>query len=234
MRRPRIAGLLLVSMATLAQQQQPVEITSEPRHHLVFENEYVRVFDVTVEPKGSTLVHHHSHDYLFVTLGDSDVVSERPGEKPVELVVKDGETRFTPGNFSHAAINKSEKPFRNITIELLKPASNVKTCTESCDLSVKCENHAGCGQLVRQITSDQWAASTITLQPSARLDGKLPASPYLLVAVSNIDLSGSQAGSSESLQRSPGGLDWIAPGATPRFTNSGKTPATFVALEFHP
>lgn len=233
MRRPRIAGLLLVSMATLAQQQQPVEITSEPRHHLVFENEYVRVFDVTVEPKGSTLVHHHSHDYLFVTLGDSDVVSERPGEKPVELVLKDGETRFTAGNFSHAAINKSEKPFHNITIELLKPSSNVKTCTGSCDVPVKCDNDRECAKLLQQISSDQWTVSTITLPPSARLDGKLPASPYLLVAVSNIDLSGSQAGSRESLQRSAGGLNWIASGAAPRFANSGKTPATFVALEFH-
>jgi len=47
----RLAELLLVSIATLAQQQS-VEITSEPSHHLVLENAYVRVFDVTVAPKG--------------------------------------------------------------------------------------------------------------------------------------------------------------------------------------
>jgi len=223
---------LLASMATLAQQQQPVEITSEPRHHLVFENEYVRVFDVTVEPKGSTLVHHHSHDYLFVTLGDSDVVSVRPGEKPVELALKDGETRFTAGNFSHAAINKSEKPFRNITIELLKPASNVKSCAESCEVPVQCNNNGGCAKVVRQITSDQWTVSTVTLPPSAQLDGKPPASPYLLVAVSEINLSPSQRGS-EAFHRAPGGLDWVPSSASPRFDNTGKTPATFVALEFH-
>ncbi|MGZ4896751.1 MAG: hypothetical protein ACXVJ0_09805, partial [Candidatus Angelobacter sp.] len=91
MRTSRIAGLLFLATATLAQQQQPVEITSEPSHHLVFQNEYVRVFDVTVAPKATTLVHKHNHDYLFVTLGDSDVVSVRPGEKPVALQLKDGE-----------------------------------------------------------------------------------------------------------------------------------------------
>ncbi|MGZ7106926.1 MAG: hypothetical protein ACXVKC_15930, partial [Candidatus Angelobacter sp.] len=96
MRTSRIAGLLFLATATLAQQQQPVEITSEPSHHLVFQNEYVRVFDVTVAPKATTLVHKHNHDYLFVTLGDSDVVSVRPGEKPVALQLKDGEVRFTP------------------------------------------------------------------------------------------------------------------------------------------
>ena len=93
----------------------------------------MRVFDVTVAPRATTLVHKHNYDYLFVTLGDSDVVSVRPGEKPVALKLKDGEVRFTPGNFAHAAINQSDRPFHNITIELLKPSINVKTCTGSCD-----------------------------------------------------------------------------------------------------
>ena len=107
MRKSRVAGLLFLATAALAQHQQSVEITSEPSHHLVFQNEYVRVFDVTVAPRATTLVHKHNYDYLFVTLGDSDVVSVRPGEKPVALKLKDGEVRFTPGNFAHAAINQS-------------------------------------------------------------------------------------------------------------------------------
>ena len=131
MRKSRVAGLLFLATAALAQHQQSVEITSEPSHHLVFQNEYVRVFDVTVAPRATTLVHKHNYDYLFVTLGDSDVVSVRPGEKPVALKLKDGEVRFTPGNFAHAAINQSDRPFHNITIELLKPSTNVKTCTDS-------------------------------------------------------------------------------------------------------
>src|SRR5258708_32116833 len=133
MRTSRLAGLLFLTAATLAQQQQPVEIPSEPSHHLVFQNEYVRVVDVTVATQATTLIHKHNHDYLFVTLGDSDVVSARVGEKPAALQLKDGEVRFTPGNFAHAAINKSDRPFHNITIELLKPSTNVKTCPEACD-----------------------------------------------------------------------------------------------------
>src|SRR5579859_2153723 len=130
MRKSRAAGLVLLATATLAQQQQTVEITSEPSHHQVLQNEYVRVFDVTVAPKASTLVHRHNSDYLFVTLGDSDVVSVRPGEKPVALKLKDGEVRYTPGNFAHAAINESERPFHNITIELLKPTTHYRKCEE--------------------------------------------------------------------------------------------------------
>ena len=56
MRASLLMGLVFLATTALAQQQQPVEITSEPRHHLVFENEYVRVFDVTVAPRDTTLV----------------------------------------------------------------------------------------------------------------------------------------------------------------------------------
>jgi len=81
MRTSRLAGLVFLAAATLAQQQQSVEITSEPSHHLVFQNEYVRVFDVTVAPRATTLVHKHNHDYLFVTLGDSDRGERSSGRK---------------------------------------------------------------------------------------------------------------------------------------------------------
>ena len=228
MRRSRIAGLLLVSMATLAQQSQPVEITSEPRHHLVFENEYVRVFDVTVEPRTSTLVHRHNHDYLFVTLGDSDIVSTRPGEKPVHLLVKDGETRFTAGNFAHAALNQSEKPFHNITIELLKPSTNVKTCTDSC--SAPCPTGAdACASRTEQlITSDQWIVSSTNSET-----GKLPVDAdkfaRLLVAVDNIaSLQGSKAIGTN------GQLGWAAPDASVSFETSNVGPARYVSLAFKP
>jgi quercetin dioxygenase-like cupin family protein len=220
-------------MATLAQQQQPVEITSEPRHHHVFENHYVRVFDVTVEPKGSTLVHRHSHDYLFVTLGDSQVASVRPGEKPVELSLKDGEIRYTPGNFAHAAINRSDKPFHNTTIELLLPSTNVKTCTEACEVPVACVSTGkDCPTIERRISSDQWSASLINIPPQARLQDHVPSSPYLLVAVSALNLGGGSADPHVNVTLSPGGLSWVhAP--THTIVNNSSTPAEFVTLEFH-
>jgi len=55
---------------------------------------------------------------VFVTLGDSVVESERVGEKPMKLELKDGETRFTKGGFAHKAVNLSDKPFVNVTVEL--------------------------------------------------------------------------------------------------------------------
>jgi quercetin dioxygenase-like cupin family protein len=237
MRKSRVVGLLFLAAAALAQQSQSVEITSEPSHHLVFQNEYVRVFDVTVAPKASTLVHRHNYDYIFVTLGDSDVVSVRPGEKPVSLLLKDGEVRYTPGNFAHAAINNSAQPFHNITIELLKPSANVHTCTEACDVSGGCvgatlARPAACPSTVRRITSDQWQMSLVTLPPSSWLEKHTHATPHLVVAVSDLDLTSQTESASSNIKKQPGGLAWVPSGVTHSLTNNGPKPAQFVTLEF--
>jgi hypothetical protein len=216
----RLAGLLLVSIATLAQQQS-VEITSEPSHHLVMENAYVRVFDVTVAPKATTLVHRHNNDYLFVTLGDSDVISARPGEKPAALLLKDGEIRFTPGKFAHAAINQSDEPFHNITIELLKPATNVRACKGVCP------------PMYGRISSDQWLISVSTIPAASQIQVADQESDALLVAVSELELSQLLNGKPTLTTMTPGKLLWLPSGATPVLKNSFSKPAMYVVLKFN-
>ena len=243
MRTSRVAGLLFLATAALAQHQQSVEITAEPSHHQVFQNEYVRVFDVTVGPHATTLVHRHNHDYLFVTLGDSDVVSVRPGEKPVALKLKDGEVRFTPGNFAHAAVNQSERPFHNITIELLKPSTNVKTCTGSCDASTCLGSIPGntgdrsslpaCPTVTHLISADQWTVSLVSLPPSAILN-KPSSGPTLLVAVSKLELDRQSDDAVGPFKRDSGGFDWIPAGRRESMHNGSSEAAQFVTLEFNP
>ena len=251
MRKSRVAGLLFLATASLAQHQQSVEITSEPSHHQVFQNEYVRVFNVTVGPQATTLVHKHNYDYLFVTLGDSDVVSVRPGEKPVALKLKDGEVRFTPGNFAHAAINQADRPFHNITIELLKPSTNVKTCTGSCDeggcigsVPSTPGDHSpvpGCPATTHLISADQWTVSLVSLPHNATWN-RSSSGPTLLVAVSKLQLVvaaskpqlTSQPGGVGPFKRDSGGFDWIPADRQEMMHNSASEAAQFVTLEFNP
>lgn len=232
MRRSRFAGLLLVSLAALAQQQQSVEITSEPRHHLVLQNSYVRVFDVTVEARGTTLVHRHNYDYLFVTLGDSNIASQRPGEQPVQLSLKDGDTRFSPGNFSHAAINLSERPFHNITIELLKPSTNVKSCEEACQLPIDCPPSQPCPTAQKRISSDQWMVSSWSIPAGASFPDRFRRGPSLLVAVSDLELTRRGSDARGSLKRAVGGLDWAGSRRAETITNESSRPQAYVLLEF--
>ena len=112
--------LFLLVPFFFAQTATEVETTAEPSHHLVLENEYVRVFKVKVAPHASTLVHRHRHDYIYVMLGDAHLSNEVAGRPPAEIKLADGEARFTAGDFAHSVKNLSEQPFRNVTIELLE------------------------------------------------------------------------------------------------------------------
>src|SRR3954469_3326816 len=129
-----VAGLAALGMlAQMSDKASPrvVPITEEQHHHLVLENEYVRVFHVEVAPHSETLYHQHDMDYVFVTLGDSLVESDRVGEKPVKLELKDGDTRFTKGGFAHKALNLSDTPFVNVTVELKKHFdAEIKYCAD--------------------------------------------------------------------------------------------------------
>ena len=118
----RLIAAAALSVAGLfpAFAQSPVPVAKEPRHHLKFENQYVRVFDVTVPPGDTTLFHIHSNDYVFVSIGDATLKAEVLGGQPGDLIMKDGETRFTKGPITHRVSNAASTPFRNITIEILR------------------------------------------------------------------------------------------------------------------
>src|SRR5260370_20531574 len=228
MRELRIVGMALLYACVLAQSQQTVDITSEPSHHLVLQNQYLRAFDVTVAPKATTLVHRHEHDYVFVTLGDADLTNARVGEKPSGLQLKDGETRFTPGGFAHAAINNSDRPFNNITIDLLQTATNVKRCTESCSLPLPCANDANsaCPSVERRISSDQWVMSFITMPPGASVEKHSHPMPHLVVAVSNVDLTVDTGSSVNHSKLAIGGVAWFPAGLTHSVRNDTSNTAT--------
>jgi len=118
------SALLLLTISLNAQAPVPLahgDVPGEPHHHLKIENQYVRAYYVEVPPHEDTLLHQHDHDYLFVTLGDTEVINAVLGKPEVKLALKDGEVRFTRGGFAHVARNLGDKPFRNVTIELLKP-----------------------------------------------------------------------------------------------------------------
>ncbi|HEY6947080.1 MAG TPA: hypothetical protein VI431_18215 [Candidatus Acidoferrum sp.] len=128
-RRTRIVltlTLLPLVCAISANVQEPVPLgrgnmPGEPHHHLKIENEYVRVYYVEVPPHEATQLHQHDHDYIYVSLGPSDVVNAILNKPEIHLQLKDGETHFTRGGFAHVAQNLADTPFRNITVELLKP-----------------------------------------------------------------------------------------------------------------
>ncbi len=223
--------VLLSALTLSAQTASEVEITAEPSHHLALENQYVRVFKVEVAPHAATLMHHHRHDYVFVTLGLSQVENEVAGKPPVPLKLQDGETWFVPGGFAHIAKDLSSQPFRSIIIELMQDE-------KSRHLPPKWDEARGLHILnggTREIlfAKDGARASEIQLNPGGAVPKHHHAGPHLVVAVTDLNLRSDVEGKGASaVQLKAGDIAWVKGGFTHTLTNAAQQTAKFIALEF--
>jgi len=204
---------------------QEVEITTEPAHHLVLENEYVRVFQVEVAPHAATLLHRHRHDYVFVLLGATRISNEVEGKAPVEVTLADGETLFTAGGFAHVARNLADTPFRNVTIELLQDKKEQSAISHWPKESGE-EAFSG-GHRKILFVKDGARVSEIDLDPGATFNDDSDG-PKLVVAINRIEFSN---GKTHREELAPGGRLWSTHPAFEK-KNVGKQPARFVVLEF--
>jgi quercetin dioxygenase-like cupin family protein len=225
------ALFLVTAFAQTAPVLQEVSITAEPSHHLVLENEFVRVFRVEVPAHAQTLVHRHDHDYVFVTLGDAEVENTVTGKAPIQLKLQDGDTRFLLGGFSHTARNLSDRPFRNITIEFLRNNQHAPG-TDYAPSNTPSQKVLFIQNGVR--------VSEIRLAPGAALPRHEHKIPHLVVAVSDLDLrsddlrsrSGSAAKPPAQIHQKAGDIKWVPAGAVHTLTNTGTAEALFITLEF--
>ena len=235
MKHPLIFLAFLWAAVTLTAQissTKDVEITAEPDHHLALENEYVRVFKVEVPPHADTLMHWHRHNYVFVTLGASEVSNEVEGKPPVTLNLQDGETRFLPGNFAHTATNLSDQPFRNVTIELLQDDKARESPPPDWNEDRGMRVLDGGTQDILFV-KDGVRVSEIDLQPGATLPKHHHAGPHLLVAVSDLEVRSDVEGMGPMPGHfKSGDVKWLPGGYSHTLTNVGKSNAKFITLEF--
>jgi quercetin dioxygenase-like cupin family protein len=230
MNRALLLVLLLIPFLA-AQTTSEVEITSEPSHHLVLENEYIRVFKVEVAPRASTLMHRHPHDYVFVTLGDANVSNEVEGKPPVDLKLTDGETHFVPGNFAHVAKNFSDQPFRNVTIELMQDEKLRQTPSHWPEENGEKTFMGGRSKIL--FVKDGVRVSEVNLEPGAVVPSHHHDGPHLLVAVTDLDIRSDVEGTGPMPGKfKSGDVKWLPGGYTHTLTNVGKSPARFATVEF--
>jgi quercetin dioxygenase-like cupin family protein len=228
-----ICTALLLAVTVSAQTPvSEVEITAEPSHHLALQNPYVRVFQVEVAPHASTLMHRHRHDYLFVTLGPSEVSNEVAGKPPVTLKLQDGEVHATDGGFAHIARNLAATPFRNVTIELLQDekarTSPPPKWDDDRSLQVL---HGGTQQIF--FVKDGVRVSETELQVAGSIPRHHHAHPHLVIAITDLNFRNDVVGKGASnLEMKSGDIKWVEAGLTHSLTNVGTSDAKFVILEF--
>src|SRR5579863_7434013 len=228
--------LLLAAIVTQGQNTSEVELTAEPHHHLALENKYIRVFQVEVPPHDATLMHIHHHDYIYVTLGASQIENDVKGKPPVTLKLQDGEARFVAGNFAHIARNLADTPFRNVTVELLQDEAAHKNPPAKWGVNGDEDRglHVFTGGTQDIIfVQDGVRVSETELQPGATIPSHHHSGPHLLIAVSDLDVRSDVEGKGPMPGHFKSGeVKWLPGGYTHTLTNIGTQKAKFVTLEF--
>ncbi len=233
-----LSALLLFSLR--AQAPTPVPLArgnapGEPHHHLKIENTYVRAYYVEVPPHGETQLHQHDHDYIFVTLGDSDVTNAVLGKPEVHLQLKDGEVRFTRGGFAHVARNNSGAPFRNVTIEFLRPQRDPHNV---CAQVVPGDPVAICDppwpadyEIEPQFETAEVRLDLVQLGPKAQHAETATKFAILIVGLSDSGIWPATKGNPPKELRK-GELAWFDAGSSTQFSNRSSRTATFLQLTF--
>ena len=151
-----------------------IEVDEEPRHHLVIANEFVRAFAVEIAPHDRTLCHHHPNDYLLYIASDAEIVSAARGEDPKQLNYRDGECELSSAGLMHVVENLGDNPFRNIVVELLPRAGELRRGLQP---SVT-DGDAQIGQILEERPG---AILSVAMQPGSAIGISGPAvlaSPY--------------------------------------------------------
>jgi len=224
--------LLASAIFAAAQAVAPsiIEITAEPNHHLAFENLYVRVFKVELAPHAAMLMHHHRHDYIFVSLGPSEIENDVAGKPPALRKFQDGETFFVPGNFAHTAKNLSAQSFRVIAVELLRDHKSQQSHKWDEDRGLHILN-GGTEDIL--FVRDGVRTTDLQLNPGGVVPKHHLASPQLVVAVTDLNLRRDVEGKGATrVQLKAGEFAWIKGGFTHTLTNAGQQNAKFITLEF--
>lgn len=118
-----LAAVLAATFSVQAQAPAtaPVGMKDEPHHHLIFENEYLRVWLFGMKGHDATLLHSHDLPYVGIALGPADFVNAVAGKPEVAATLTDGQVGYSKGGFAHVVRTETDMPFRNFTVELLKP-----------------------------------------------------------------------------------------------------------------
>lgn len=104
---------------------QPDEPLGNVATRLLFDNELVRVWEMRLAPGERSDRHRHDLPYLLCVLEGSRVDAEVEGRGRVEIPVQAGSVFFVPPGATETAVNASGDVFREILIELKKPASEM-------------------------------------------------------------------------------------------------------------
>ena len=213
--------LLIAALCSIIVITAQVHVRHEPRHHNVFENEYVRILDVHLGPGDTTLYHLHNTPSVFIIFTNTNLGSQLTGKQPQKGANVTGEVSYDSLNIprTHRVWNEDTTWFHVMDVELTnkKQKKNV---------------------LVLQTPSlkllfDEQQANGYSLDLKAGGNLRLPASAggYLLVSKTDCSIQFEINNIFENRMMKPSHYLWIQAGKSFSLKSSSNQAASFVLLQ---
>jgi quercetin dioxygenase-like cupin family protein len=216
--------LFAVSLVTfkLLAQERWVEVRNEERHHLVFENSYVRILNVFIGPGDTTRYHRHNTPSVFILLSTTKVVSQLMGGQPV----------------ASTNIFAQTLTFDSLTKERIHRVINVDTnWMHVMDVEITAKNPKGkiqklhYKQLAPLFTKPMLNGYKLSLAANEKFSFHGSSGGYLLVSLSSNEISIESNGTPENYLMKAGHYLWIGANEK-RLLHNHNSPAEFAVLQF--
>lgn len=221
--------------------QTAVPVSMEPHHAHEFQNDYVHVYNVTVPPLDATLLHQHDLPYIYLTLGQSDVVNAVQGKPELHLTLEDGATRYSLGNFAHIARTDAGLAFHNITVELVHPQASPRNLgPQAADRPLgSCPQSASdpknpqipAEQIVPCFETDEVRMDLVRVEGGKNYEEANPKTSALLVAMSDANLDVSLGGGHTAFLH-VGDAVWLPSGTARKIEDFLGIRSKFLLLSF--
>lgn len=223
--------------------QKAIPVASEHHHHLSFQNQYVRVFEVSLAPHESTLLHQHDNDYIYISIGDAQVSTTIPGQAETHSKLANREVRFVRGGFAHVVHNDGDQEFRVADVDLVQPqgklrnlclqviASEPLACPDAPETGAKDAGYS----ISPEFETDRTRVVLIRVQPHREVPLSGGRWEELIVSVEESVLAPATGKGPERLLH-PGDFVWLGDGAgMPRvLKNNTGAEAWFYRFEMRP
>jgi len=195
-------------------------VRNEPRHHNVFENDYVRVLDVFLAPNDTTQYHIHATPSVFIFLTKTATGSQLWGQQPVRSIYVAGNSLYdslvTPR--IHRVWNEDTSWLHVMDVELVAGKAHV--------------NEPALQNSFLQLWFDKPLVRGYKIMLTANQSFQLPASKagYLLVSLGEAVVTLQSNGSIQHRQMKAGHYCWMESGREYSISNNSAD-AAFTLLQ---
>ena len=186
---------------------EPIPIEQEPRHKLVFANEYVRYFDVELEPGYESRYHWHRSDGVFVNISSAPTIAQDLDKEPVRRGERAiGETYYIDYGAkpkAHRVSNPGTTPYHVIDTEILGGCGKSGPVAEGPNQALLIDNA-------------RVFVTRIILHPGESTELYAPCGMLVSVSGGNISLDG------ERVDLRPAAFKWRLQDQAIKLVNTGK------------